>query len=194
MEWKEQVSSVLVVSAAAHFNSSLQAMLAGCPFEPVQFEESVSAARRRLLDRDFDLVIVNAPLPDDTGLRFAIDLCRDKNGVALLLVRTELYASTYEKAAEHGVYILPKPTSRAILLQALDWMVITCRRLRRLEKKTVSIEEKMQEIRLVNRAKWLLIERMQMTEADAHRYIEKQAMDNCVSRREIAEKIIQMYA
>ena len=55
------------------------------------------------------------------------------------------------------------------------------------------MDEKMEEIRLVNRAKWLLIEKLTMTESDAHRYIEKQAMDQCVSRREIAKGIIQTY-
>ena len=65
--------------------------------------------------------------------------------------------------------------------------------MKKLEKKTVSIEEKMQEIRLVNRAKWLLIDHRKMTEADAHRYIEKKAMDCCASRREVAEEIIRLY-
>ena len=55
-------------------------------------------------------------------------------------------------------------------------------------------EEKMQEIRIVNRAKWFLITELKMTETDAHRYIEKQAMDRCVSKKEIAEEIIKTYA
>ena len=66
-------------------------------------------------------------------------------------------------------------------------------RLRRQEEKQVSVEEKITEIRLVNRAKWLLIERLGMRETDAHRYIEKQAMDQRVSRRKIAESVIQTY-
>ena len=73
-------------------------------------------------------------------------------------------------------------------------MAASRERLRRLEKKTMSMEEKMEEIRLVNRAKWLLIDNLKMTEADAHRYIEKQAMDRCVSRREISLNIIKTYS
>ena len=73
-------------------------------------------------------------------------------------------------------------------------MAASRERLRRMEKKATSIEEKMEEIRLVNRAKWLLIEQLKMTEADAHRYIERQAMDRCVTRREIALGIIKTYA
>ena len=50
----------------------------------------------------------------------------------------------------------------------------------------------MEEIRLVNQAKWALIEQQRMTESEAHRYIEKQAMDRCVSKKEIALQILQM--
>ena len=42
----------------------------------------------------------------------------------------------------------------------------------------------------MNRAKWQLIDQRGMTEQDAHRYIEKQAMDRCVTRRAVAEDIL----
>lgn len=51
----------------------------------------------------------------------------------------------------------------------------------------------MEEIRIINRAKWLLINEKTMVEPKAHHYIEKQAMDLCLSKREIAEEIIQAY-
>ena len=59
-----------------------------------------------------------------------------------------------------------------------------------METKNLSVEEKMEEIRLVNRAKWILIEQLKMNEPDAHRHIEKQAMDRCVSKKEIAVKAL----
>lgn len=51
----------------------------------------------------------------------------------------------------------------------------------------------MEEIRIVGRAKLLLIEKLKMTEPDAHRYIEKTAMDRCISKRAVAESIIKTY-
>ncbi len=45
----------------------------------------------------------------------------------------------------------------------------------------------------MNRAKWLLIECLSMAEPDAHRYIEKQAMDLRITKREAAENIIKTY-
>lgn len=51
----------------------------------------------------------------------------------------------------------------------------------------------MDEIRIVNRAKWVLITQLKMDEAQAHHYIERQAMDTRTSRREVAESVIKTY-
>ena len=138
-------------------------------------------------------MIINSPLPDDSGIRFAIDTGSTKGSVVLLLVRTENYDEVRERVSDSGVYTLAKPFSRPMILTALDWMASTRERLRKMEKNTLSFEEKMEEIRIVNRAKWVLISELQMDEPQAHRYIEKQAMDRCLSRKEIAEEIIQTY-
>ena len=58
---------------------------------------------------------------------------------------------------------------------------------------TSVMEERMKEIRLENRAKLLLIQCLNMTETDAHRYIQQQAMNCHLSKREVAESIIQTY-
>ena len=194
MVFSEQTYSVLVVSSAQKFNESLPPMLPGSDFYPVNFASNIAAARRELLSRNFDYVIINAPLPDDFGTRFAIDACGKAGTVVLLLVRSDVYEEINAKVTPQGVFTLPKPTSLQTLQQALKWMASARERLRRLEQKATTIEEKMEEIRLINRAKWILIEQLKMTEADAHHHIEKQAMDRCVSKREIALGIIKTYA
>ena len=194
MSLQEQIYSVLVVSASDAFNSALTPLLPESKFDPIRIETSVNSARRALSERGYDFIVINSPLPDDSGIRFAIDLSGLKTSVALLMVRSDVYAAMYNKVAEYGVYVLPKPTSKPIVSQAIDWMIATRERLKKFEKKTVSTEEKMQEIRIVNHAKWILIEHVKMTEAEAHRYIEKQAMDYCISKREMAEEIIKTYS
>ncbi len=193
MSLKEQGYSVLVVSASETINNAISALLPESKYSPIRFVSSVSAARRAFAEHAFDFVIVNAPLPDDMGVRFAIDACSAKGTVVLLLVRAELHDEIYDKVAEHGVFTLAKPTAKPTILIALGWMSSARERLRKSEKKTLSIEEKMEEIRIVNKAKWLLIRELKMDEPQAHRYIEKQAMDRCVTRREIAEDIIRIY-
>ncbi|MGM9548741.1 MAG: ANTAR domain-containing response regulator [Faecousia sp.] len=194
MVFSEQTYSVLVVSAAQKFNETFAPMLPGSEYYPVCFVSNIAAARRELLGRSYDFVIINAPLPDDFGTRFAIDACNKSGTVALLLARSEVYDEVEAKLTAQGVFTLPKPTSVPVLRQSLKWLISARERLRRLESKAISVEEKMEEIRLVNRAKWLLIEQLKMTEAEAHRHIEKQAMDRCTSKREIALGIIKTYS
>ena len=146
-----------------------------------------------LAEKTFDFVIINAPLPDDIGTRFAIDTCTNKQSAVLLLVKNDIHAGIHDKVVEYGVFTLPKPTSKPTMIHALSWMESARERLRQFEKKSLSIKEKMAEIRLVNKAKWILISELSMSEPDAHRYIEKQAMDRCIAKRTIAEEIIKTY-
>ena len=194
MEFTERRYSVLLVSSSPKFNESMLALLPESRFYPVAAVSDVSSARRRLLESKYDIVIINAPLPDDFGTRFAIDACSQSGTVALLLAKSEVYDEVEAKLTCQGVFTLAKPTSALLLNQSLKWLVSARERLRRMEEKATSVEEKMEEIRLVNRAKWLLIEQLKMTEAEAHRHIEKQAMDRCTTRREIALGIIKTYA
>lgn len=194
MVFGAQTYSVLVVSAAQKLNDVLVQMLPGSDYGPVRFAGNAAAARREMVDRAYDFVIVNSPLPDDTGIRFAIDAVSRAGTVVLLLVGSELYEQINAKVTSQGVFTLAKPIPSQTLQQGLKWMASARERLRRLEKKATTVEEKMEEIRLVNRAKWILIEQLKMTEPDAHRHIEKQAMDRCVSRKEIALGIIKTYS
>ena len=127
-------------------------------------------------------------------LMMLVRVLQSKETVVLLIVRAELQAEIYDKVAEHGVFVLSKPTSKAFMATALCWLSSAREKLRKTEKKTLSIEEKMAEIRIVNRAKWLLISELKMDEQGAHHYIEKQAMDRCISKRIVSEEIIKTYS
>lgn len=193
MNFKERVYSVLVVSSFKKFNEAFSHTLPEANYYPVNIVTNAAAAKRAMLEKKYDFVIINAPLSDDFGMRLAIDISSNASSVVLLIVKADIYADVHAKVVEYGVMTLAKPASAQSVLQALQWMASMRERLRRLEKKALSFEEKMEEIRIINRAKWILIENLNMTEADAHRYIEKQAMDRCVTRKVIAQGIINTY-
>ena len=193
MSLRERVYSILIVSATDKFTSAFADLLPETRYSPVHTAASVNAAERILAEKTFDFVIINAPLPDDIGTRFAIDTCTSKQSAVLLLVKNDIHADIHDKVVEYGVFTLPKPTSKPTLIHALRWMESSRERLRQFEQKSLSIKEKMAEIRLVNKAKWILISELKMNEPDAHRYIEKQAMDRCVTKQTIAEEIIKTY-
>ena len=193
MSLKERIYSILIVSATDSFTSAFADLLPEARYSPVDTVTSISVAKRVLTEKTYDFVIINAPLPDDAGTRFAIDTCTTKQSAVLLLVKNDIHAGIHDRVAEYGVFTLPKPISKVTMTHALNWLESARERLRQFEKKSISIEDKMAEIRLVNKAKWLLISELKMSEPDAHRYVEKQAMDRCVSRRCIAEEIIKTY-
>jgi response regulator NasT len=194
MELQERVYSVLIVSASEKFQSGLRSLLAESAYSPIATAASVGAAERARNGQDFDFVFVNSPLPDDAGIRFAIDCCRAGGTVVLLFAAAALYDSIQSRVEKHGVFVLPRPVPRDAILRGLNWMAAARERLRSYEKKVQPVEEKMEEIRLVNRAKWLLISELKMSEPDAHHYITHQAMDRCCSKRTVAEEIIRLYA
>ncbi len=193
MDLTEHCYSVLLVSSSAKFSDSLLNLLPETRYDPVSVAADVASARRNLLERRFDIVIINTPLTDDFGTRLALDITEDSGAGVMLLVKSEHYSDLSARVSPYGILTLQKPTSSQMIMQTMFLMCATRERLRRMEEKKASMEEKMVEIRLVNRAKCLLIEQLKMTEKEAHRYIEKQAMDRCVTKREIAEKILMTY-
>ncbi|MBR2100106.1 MAG: ANTAR domain-containing protein, partial [Eubacterium sp.] len=76
---------------------------------------------------------------------------------------------------------------------AFKWMKSARERLRIFEKKDVSINDRMQEIRLINKAKWLLISNENMSEDEAHKYLEQESMNRCITKKEIAQEITDKY-
>lgn len=193
MVFSERTYGVLVVSASEKFNTAVRTHLPMTDFWPVDFACSVSEARRRLFETEYDLVLINSPLPDDFGVRLATGICLESGAGVLLFVKAALYEDVCSKVTEYGVLTVSKPSSVQVIRQSLRVLCATRERLRRMEERQATVEDKIEEIRLVNRAKWLLIERLGMTEAEAHKYIEKQAMDQRISKRELASNLIKTY-
>ncbi len=185
--------AVLAVSRSEKFSAALRALLPAGRYDPLVTVSGGKEARERLAGAHFDIAIINDPLPDLSGEALATEVCRDSGAGVLLLVRADDFPAVNQRVSPHGVLTLPKPTTETMIAQSLMLLCGTRERLRRLEERAVSMEEKMVEIRIVNRAKCLLIEQLKMTEQEAHRYIEKQAMDRCVTRRTVAENILSTY-
>ena len=186
------LTSVLVVSPAGRGADFLASVFDAPTFDPVVNASSAGEARRLLSSEQYDLIAVNSPLPDETGLDFCIDAAQGPSGV-MLFVKNDIYEIVSSQCTREGIFVIPKPNTQRNVAQSVTLLCAICERLRKYEKKTRTLREKMDSIRIVNRAKWLLIERLGMTEQDAHGYIEKEAMNRRRTSREIAEEIIRMY-
>lgn len=188
---KERSYSVLVVSASENFIKMLKQNLSSAKYNLVKYTSSISSAKRANVEKLYDIVIIDTPLPDGTGDSFAVDISSNQASIVMMLVHYDLYTQVHENYAKHGIFIKRKPTDHESLQTALEWLESARERIRPFEKKTLSIEDRMQEIRKVNQAKLFLITEKGMSEDEAHKYISKQAMDRCVSKRVIADEILK---
>ena len=148
--------------------------------------------RRLTMDRSVDLVILNAPLKDEFGIQLAQDLAENNMGV-LLLTGSDVSEQVSYRVEQSGVITLAKPTTKQSMYIALRALTALRSKLLQMEQKAKALQQKVADIHTVNHAKWLLIQHDNMTENEAHRFIEKQAMDMRLSRREVAESIIRTY-
>jgi response regulator NasT len=146
-----------------------------------------------LSEQDFDLVIVNAPLKDETGEALSRQIASKGTTQAMLVVRDEYYDAVSPICEDEGVFAIAKPIHKAIFISALKLAKTAHNRLIRIQSDNAKLKQKIEDIRIVDRAKCILISHVSMSEQEAHRYLEKQAMDMRSTKRAIAEGILKTY-
>ena len=181
---------ILVVSSTEKTHAMLAQFLSSCGVQSQLCRAMAgSEARRALVDGEFDLVLVNTPLPDEFGHELAQLAAGETTAGVILLAKAEIADSVAEKV-EDGVFVVPKPLSRVLFMQALRMTRAARSRLSGLQNENRRLQKRIEDIRLVDRAKCLLIECCGMSEPEAHSYIEQQAMNRRCPKRDIAQGII----
>ena len=186
------MSKALIVSGSNKGMENLCALLKLCGLSQVCVMQSATEARRRLVDHAYDLIVINTPLPDEFGVNFAQRVAYT-NSAIIMLVKSEIAENISYKVENEGVIVLHKPLQKHLFFQAVKMGIATHRRLAGAKNQNEFLQKKLEELKVVGRAKGILIQYLSMTEADAHRFIEKQAMDMRISKVAVAEGIIRTY-
>lgn len=188
MDWAE-----LTIAAgsqkAQDFLVRLAAPLAG----PPRTAETAGQARQILRQAPPGILVINGPLPDEFGADLAAEAAESRGWAVLFLARADCWQAAADRLTPRGVLTLAKPLDAALFRQALGLAQASRRRQAALEQENRRLQSKLEEIRLVNRAKSLLTQVLGLSEAQAHRAIEKQAMDLRLTRRAVAEEILKTY-
>lgn len=185
--------SVLIVSSSEKSADFLTRLFDSALYNPVAVAKSGNEASRMLISCAYDIVMINTPLSDEFGYELALNIQEHSVSGVMLLVKNEMFDEICDRVENYGILTVSKPLSKQLFYQSLRLIAATRERLRVLEKENVKLQVKIQEIRIIDRAKWTLIEYLKMSEAQAHRYIEKQAMDMRITRRAVAESILKTY-
>lgn len=187
------MKSALIVSSADKAKKFLEESLSLNDFSNIVIVSTGGEARRILMEISFDIVIINTPLSDEFGHELALLVTQNYSSGSILIIKSEMADEISEKVESYGVFIIPRPISRQFFYQALKFVGASRTKIVNLENENIKLQNKIEEIRLINRAKCVLIQYLSMTEAQAHRYIEKQAMDMRSTKIEIAKGILKTY-
>lgn len=187
------MDSVLIVSSNENAAALLLPILSQHKLNNIVTVKTAGEARRLTIERDFDLCIINAPLADETGESLSISLVQGSESQVILIVRAEIADEIAHAVEEDGVLVVQKPLNRAVLNSVIRLANASFNRINALKTKNKALLRKIEDIRLIDRAKCILIEYLRMTETEAHHYIEKQAMDMRQTKREVAVDILKTY-
>ena len=184
---------ILLVSGSVDGKEILSQLIRDMGYNSMTKTQSGNEARRLACQTEYDLIIVNTPLSDEFGRDFALKISETTNSAIILICRQDIFEDLSDKLSSSGIFVVSKPLNKTAFVQTVNLAMSTRSRMLGLESNK-KIQSKTEEIKLINRAKNCLMQYLKFTEPQAHRYIEKQAMDRCISKREIAEEIIKTYS
>lgn len=187
------MQELLIVSSSQKTADSLLALLVPRFYPDACVVPSAARARRALSGRDFRLVLINAPLSDEAGDALAGDICQKSAADVVLLSAGGGMAGQDASSLPAPVLVLEKPLNRTLLEKTLQVLQVAQWRHQRLLEENKKLQARLEESRLVGRAKCALIAYRQMTEEEAHHYIEHMAMDSRQPKKEIARDILRVF-
>jgi len=185
---QEQCCSVMIVSTNGKTVDFITSLMPQNKFYPVVVSANAAEARRTLHRMLIDIMIIDTPLPDEFGTKLAVDF--SKECAVAVIVKPELVERAIYKLEPYGIVALSKILHRSILNQTLLLLASSVSKMKKLQKDNNDLKIKLRELKLFTTAKSLLISEKGMTEEQAHRFIEKSAMDNSLKKSDAAKRII----
>ena len=146
---------------------------------------SGSEARRMVQNTEYALIIINTPLKDEFGHELSVTMSENTNSGIILLCKADISDDVADKVGDYGVCVVSRPMNRNLFHQSIRLVEATRSRMLGLKRENSKLMVKIDEMRLMQYLKF--------TEPEAHRYIEKQAMDTRSTRKEVALRILSTY-
>jgi response regulator NasT len=159
----------------------------------ISWANCASKARRLLNYGTFSLCIIDTPLSDESSGSLALYVAQNFNCPCLLLVMSSSEDDVAAQVEDYGIMVISKPINRAFFYKMIKFALSSGKTIYDAKSENKRLQQKLEELKIVTRAKLVLMEKLKMTETEAHKHIEKQAMDLRATKREVAQNIIRKY-
>jgi response regulator NasT len=137
-----------------------------------------------------DLVVLDVKMPRLDGISAAQRIAEQRIAPVVILTAFS-QRELVERARDAGAMAyLVKPFTKDDLVPAIEMAVTRFSELQMLETEVADLTERLETRKLVDRAKGILQQQLELSEPESFRWIQKTAMDLRLSMRQVAEGVI----
>ena len=138
-----------------------------------------------------DVVILDLKMPGMDGIEAAREINADRLAAVLLLTAFSQRDLIQQASAAGALAYLVKPFQRSELVPAIELALGRFRDLRAIEGEAAELQERLETRKLVDRAKGRLMDEQGMTEGDAYRWLQQQAMERRSTMKDVATEVLE---
>lgn len=187
------LKKALIISRSEQSAVSLSELLRNESYTQISTSKTSKEAKKLAENDEFDLICINAPLADETGIELSEYFAKTTRSCVVIIVPQKNADSVNDALTEHGVLVIAKPINRHLFHHFLQFTECFKMRMLCVTEENEKLRHMVEDMKIINRAKLLLISCLNMSEEQAHRYLEKQAMDLRTSKLQIAKQVIKTY-
>ena len=185
------MKTVLICDDEPLIRMSLKAMLKELGFEDVLECGDGKSAVEMAMASFPDMAFLDVAMPEMDGITAAKEI-KKKLKIPILLLTNCFDAQTAKRAAESGIAaFLTKPLREQDLIPAIEIALAHTEQVEELKEKIDDLKETIENRKVIEKAKGMLMEKQRMGEADAYRTMQKIAMDKRKSLRQVADGILK---
>lgn len=187
------MKKALLITRSEQSAASLTQLLRSESWEDIDTSFAAYSAKDAVADCEFDLICINAPLLDESGVELARHFAAKTRASVVIIVPQKNADEISDLLTEHGVLVIAKPINRHLFHHYLQFADCFRTRMLRIERENEKLLHMVEDLKIIDRAKLLLVTCLNMSEEQAHRYLEKQAMDLRTDKLSVAKQVIQTY-
>ena len=162
----------MIVSASENGIEFLSQLIRNYGYSRISTISNGSEARRLINSAEYELVVINTPLTDEFGHELSIMMSEASTAAVILLCKPDIADEIYDKVSDFGVCVVQKPVTRSAFQQAVKLVQATRSRMPDVKKESENLLTKIDEMRLINRAKLALMQYLKFTAAGSQIHCE----------------------